>query len=359
MVDMLRLLPPTLQVHLAFPAVLERLALPAFDLCKVIEPFVQQLPSLPRCACPLCACINSLHGTCCVAAQCGLGRHDRAYECAKQPCTCAVLLRPCRDLKRHMLSVEERCLESLCWKQGSSLYAALVASVGAPNDVSGSCGGSHAPPAAAAPAGQADQAQHSTSPASSRSIGDGSGSDLPPSRGLTARKRGAEEMEAPVNSGLDADMADGPEAAGQLDEAREEGRQAQRQRRAQEPERGGLDAYGRLPLSLGSQAPLVAPTGSAQQQASAAEGAGQPRGDRRARSAVSRPAWCLQPNFTHGVLGAPSLVCVIETVSCLPALPDRLASFCASCSSWLPSAWLTCCLAWTPSLATRSCCWRR
>lgn len=34
--------------NLAFPAVLERLHLPAFDLCKAVEPFVHQLPSLPR-----------------------------------------------------------------------------------------------------------------------------------------------------------------------------------------------------------------------------------------------------------------------------------------------------------------------
>ncbi len=37
-----------LQGTLAFPAVLERLHLPAFELCKVLEPFVQQVPSLPR-----------------------------------------------------------------------------------------------------------------------------------------------------------------------------------------------------------------------------------------------------------------------------------------------------------------------
>jgi len=36
------------QGDLAFPAVLERLQLQAFDLCKVLDPFVQQLPGLPR-----------------------------------------------------------------------------------------------------------------------------------------------------------------------------------------------------------------------------------------------------------------------------------------------------------------------
>ena len=33
---------------LQFPAVLERLALPAFDLCKLVGPFVRHEPTLPR-----------------------------------------------------------------------------------------------------------------------------------------------------------------------------------------------------------------------------------------------------------------------------------------------------------------------
>lgn len=37
-----------LQVTLQFPAVLERLALPAFDLCKLVGPFVRHEPTLPR-----------------------------------------------------------------------------------------------------------------------------------------------------------------------------------------------------------------------------------------------------------------------------------------------------------------------
>ena len=40
---------PALQGNLPFPAVQERLKLPAFELCKVLEAFVQQLPTLPRC----------------------------------------------------------------------------------------------------------------------------------------------------------------------------------------------------------------------------------------------------------------------------------------------------------------------
>lgn len=37
-----------MQVTLQFPAVLERLALPAFDLCKLVGPFVRHEPTLPR-----------------------------------------------------------------------------------------------------------------------------------------------------------------------------------------------------------------------------------------------------------------------------------------------------------------------
>jgi len=36
------------QVTLQFPAVLERLGLPAFDLCKLVGPFVRHEPTLPR-----------------------------------------------------------------------------------------------------------------------------------------------------------------------------------------------------------------------------------------------------------------------------------------------------------------------
>jgi Retinoblastoma-associated protein A domain len=56
-----------------FPAILEALNLKPFDLCKFIGSFVRSLPELPR------------------------------------------------MLKRHMFSMEERCLESLAWAKGSSL----------------------------------------------------------------------------------------------------------------------------------------------------------------------------------------------------------------------------------------------
>jgi hypothetical protein len=36
------------QAGLAFPAILERLSLPAFDLCKALQPFMAALPSPPK-----------------------------------------------------------------------------------------------------------------------------------------------------------------------------------------------------------------------------------------------------------------------------------------------------------------------
>ncbi|DBA83853.1 TPA: hypothetical protein ACH3X1_006367 [Trebouxia sp. C0004] len=63
----------------AFPAVLEKLELYAFDMCKIIDSFVRYEPSTPR------------------------------------------------DLKRHLHSIEEKIIESLAWERGSSLYSLLVA----------------------------------------------------------------------------------------------------------------------------------------------------------------------------------------------------------------------------------------
>ena len=63
----------------AFPAVLEKLELHAFDMCKIIDSFVRYEPSTPR------------------------------------------------DLKRHLHSIEEKIVESLAWERGSSLYPLLVA----------------------------------------------------------------------------------------------------------------------------------------------------------------------------------------------------------------------------------------
>ena len=63
----------------AFPAVLEKLELHAFDMCKIIDSFVRYEPSTPR------------------------------------------------DLKRHLHSIEEKIVESLAWERGSSLHPLLVA----------------------------------------------------------------------------------------------------------------------------------------------------------------------------------------------------------------------------------------
>ena len=63
----------------AFPAVLEKLELHAFDLCKMIDPFVRYEPSIPH------------------------------------------------DLKCHLHSIEEKIIECLAWQRGSSLYPQLIA----------------------------------------------------------------------------------------------------------------------------------------------------------------------------------------------------------------------------------------
>lgn len=63
----------------AFPAVLEKLELHAFDLCKMIDPFVRYEPSIPQ------------------------------------------------DLKYHLHSIEEKIIECLAWQRGSPLYPQLIA----------------------------------------------------------------------------------------------------------------------------------------------------------------------------------------------------------------------------------------
>ncbi|MCO5579860.1 hypothetical protein L7F22_033722 [Adiantum nelumboides] len=65
-------------VSIAFPAVLDRMGITAFDLNKVIESFVRHEETLPR------------------------------------------------ELKRHLNTVEERLLESLAWAKGSSMYNSLI-----------------------------------------------------------------------------------------------------------------------------------------------------------------------------------------------------------------------------------------
>ncbi|KAL4451741.1 hypothetical protein ABPG75_007403 [Micractinium tetrahymenae] len=225
-------------VSLEFPAVLHRLRLPAFDLCKVLEPFVLQLPTLPR------------------------------------------------DLKRHLLSVEERCLESLAWQQGSSLYAALVAAVG---------------PAAGAGSGQGGQQQQQAGGGQAQACpdgaGQGSGSGSGASIGVTPRKRGHEEMDAAAEAGADAQMEEA--AAAPSAGAGAAGQQA------------GIapTAQPALPLSLGMETSGAGPTagdaeaggsGGAQQQQTEAPqaegGAGAAkwqhpslaaRGNRSARAAVA------------------------------------------------------------------------
>ena len=74
---------------LTFPAVLERLQLKAFDLCKLIETFVRHEPLLPR------------------------------------------------ELKRHLFNIEEKMLEALAFERGSSLYPRLI--IACSDDLTSEC----------------------------------------------------------------------------------------------------------------------------------------------------------------------------------------------------------------------------
>lgn len=67
-----------MQVTLAFPAVLERLELKAFEMCKMIVSFIRHEPTLLK------------------------------------------------ELRQHLFIVEERILESFAWERGSSLYPLIA-----------------------------------------------------------------------------------------------------------------------------------------------------------------------------------------------------------------------------------------
>lgn len=73
---------PAVQPTVVFPAILDLLELHAFDLCKIIDPFVRYEPTMPR------------------------------------------------DIRRHLFSIEEKILESMAWAQGSTLYPLLIMACG-------------------------------------------------------------------------------------------------------------------------------------------------------------------------------------------------------------------------------------
>ncbi|KAK9863068.1 hypothetical protein WJX84_009434 [Apatococcus fuscideae] len=68
--------------NLQFPAVLERLSLHAFDFRKIIQPFMRHEPNMPR------------------------------------------------ELKRHLLALDEKILEAVAWTRNSSLYTCLALACG-------------------------------------------------------------------------------------------------------------------------------------------------------------------------------------------------------------------------------------
>ena len=71
-----------MQPTVVFPAILDLLELHAFDLCKIIDPFVRYEPTMPR------------------------------------------------DIRRHLFSIEEKILESMAWAQGSTLFPLLIMACG-------------------------------------------------------------------------------------------------------------------------------------------------------------------------------------------------------------------------------------
>lgn len=336
--------PPSVpQALLDFPAVLHRLQLPAFDLCKVLEPFVLQLPTLPRCvpprgagraACTQIGCLqcfqcfqNVMRMQCCKSPpgkwllSCVAARLAAAGRISPPPfITPPPLSAPrYRDLKRHLLSVEERCLESLAWKQGSSLYAALIAAAGPA--VGGSADGS----SQAGKAGK-EQAQ------GSRGAGGQGGSG----GGATPRKRGHAEMSA-AQGEPDAEMAEAAAAPAGTAAAAEQ--QAQQQEAAQPA----------LPLSLGAETSRAGPTADAAE----VEGSGGPQqgegnagtatwqhpslaaqGDRSARAAVSALVRLARPAAACSFAEPSTCMCIPARLPCGPGWP---------CSTHL----LRLCLAWS------------
>jgi hypothetical protein len=85
--------PSAPQVSLAFPTILDHLQLQPFDFSKLIDAFVRLEPSLPR------------------------------------------------DLKRHLLTLQEFVLEALAWQRESSLYAAIAAAAAPGNNHQGNGSG--------------------------------------------------------------------------------------------------------------------------------------------------------------------------------------------------------------------------
>ena len=211
---------------------------------------------------------------------------------------------PCRDLKRHLLSVEEQCLECLAWQPGSSLFTSMMAAVGMPPGSAGGHGGiksatasgggggvlavKHEPRSgqvAAAPAGAAPQTQQhqqqvrAGSPAHSKA---------------DSSERGAADGTAQQQQGPE-DAADAAGAAGAADALSADDDMADGSG-SQAPAAGDTHcAEGKLPLYLGHEPPAApaAAAGGGEQQAqqAAAAAAGRhaaeiARGDRGSRAAV-------------------------------------------------------------------------
>jgi hypothetical protein len=215
-----------------------------------------------------------------------------------------------------MLSVEERCLESLAWQPGSSLYAALAAAVHGGEDADADAGAqSPLEPGKVASSAEQQQAHAHAGvalPAAALHGGDGL-NERRPGGALTPSKRSREGAEAPATSATDAEMAEAPEALSDAEPA------------AAAPA-GTVPqlAGGHVPLSLGSKG---LPGG---------------RGGRSARTAVE--------DFLRRVLklGAIRLADLLSRMGVAPADPHQLlaevqrccATGCAPCLLNLPPSLL-------------------
>lgn len=267
----------------------------------------------------------ALRGVPCLAHACPcLRAHTPRCE-ARGPHVQPSLKRPapCRDLKRHMLAAEERCLERLAWQPGSSLYPALAAAVGAQGAATGSGSDASVPAPMDAAAGSASGQQHPARqqrPTGSQGAADSSGRQAASEAAAPGQQMQAAVAATP--NGADA------EDAASMDEGATSVSPQQpppvQQRPAQQQPAEAHGAQPGLPLCLGQEPPAAAAAGTApgsggsEPQREVSTAAAPPRGDRAARAAVA--------DFLRRVLklAAIRLADLVGRLDTEPADPQQL-----------------------------------
>lgn len=234
----------------------------------------------------------------------------------------ASLLPPCRDLKRHMLAAEERCLESLAWQPGSSLYPTLVAAVGAQGGAAGSGSDVSVPApaqAGAASAAGAEQQQQQQGLQQQATRSQGAADSSGPQAGSEVQLMQALEVGEAPNGGAAGDTASMDEE-GATSATLPAQQQQHVQQQQQQPEAPA--AQGGLPLCLGQEPPAAwasaAPSAGSEPQREASTAAAPPPGDRAARAAAA--------DFLRRVLklGAFRLADLLSRLDTEPADPQQL-----------------------------------